>query len=82
MHPVMGLLHNQMQPVMGLLHNQMQPVMGPHYTQMQPVMGSPYKQMQAVSYYYLHRKLLLFARLMLEHDISYPEKYECPLFCL
>ncbi len=34
-------------------------------------MGLPYKQMQTVSYYYLHRKLLLFARMMLEHDISY-----------
>ena len=66
----------------GPLYNQMQPVMGPHYTQMQPVMGLSNKQIQTLSYYYLHRKLLLFARMMLEHDISYPEKYECLLFCL
>ena len=82
MQPVIGPLYNQMQPVIGPLYNQMQPVMGPHYTQMQPVMGLSNKQIQTLSYYYLHRKLLLFARMMLEHDISYPEKYECLLFCL
>ena len=82
MQPVMGPHYTQMHPVMGLLHNHMQPVMGPHYTQMQPVMGLSNKQIQTLSYYYLHRKLLLFARMMLEHEISYPEKYECLLFCL